>query len=478
MTIQAIPKRFKFARGATLLFFVLSIIFLVYTFYRSELVYSGQWHEKYLKYYLFSLAGLFFWSLVLKLKDEIKLNITMATTSMILMIYLVEVILSYKISFKYYDTRTGYEVYTDLRKEKIDAVPAIKGQFFWKSNGLRGSDPLFPLGGVSKKTTVFCNENGKYAIYQSDRFGFNNPDSVWDSLKTESVLVGDSFTHGACVEPGEDIAGQIRLKTGQNAINLGIAGNGPLMAMAALKEYAEFKKPKNVLWLYYEGNDLRDLQNEKITPLLMNYLQPKFTQHLIQRQVEIDKKLEKYIKSELAKIQNSSSDTTASEVFELHGLGHRLLNMTRILRLFHIRVRLGLDKQDHIKPRPFEYIDPLFTAILRQAKEISHSWGGQLYFIYLPHRARYLKPMKDHETYYNRLDVIDIASSLDIPIVDIHKEVFAKQEYPLSLYSLVNNMGAHYNNIGYSAVAEAIVSKVRKSTTESNNSMLDQVIAK
>jgi hypothetical protein len=39
-------------------------------------------------------------------------------------------------------------------------------------------------------------------------------------------------------------------------------------------------------------------------------------------------------------------------------------------------------------------------------------------------------------------------------------------------------MGAHYNNVGYSAVAEAIISKVRKSTTESNNSMLDHVIAK
>ncbi len=66
---------------------------------------------------------------------------------------------------------------------------------------------------VSNKTTVFCNETGQYTIYPSDRFGFNNPDTEWSSPKVEWVLVGDSFTHGACVRPGEDIGGQIRLIT-------------------------------------------------------------------------------------------------------------------------------------------------------------------------------------------------------------------------------------------------------------------------
>jgi hypothetical protein len=72
--------------------------------------------------------------------------------------------------------------------------------------------------------------------------------------------------------------------------------------------------------------------------------------------------------------------------------------------------------------------------------------------------------------------VIDIASSLDIPVVDIHEEVFANQPNPLSLYAL---MGApHFNNIGYSEVAKAIVLRVRKSTTERNNPMINYIIAK
>ena len=35
---------------------------------------------------------------------------------------------------------------------------------------------------TSNSETIFCNENG-YFIYQSDRYGFNNPDDQWDQKK-------------------------------------------------------------------------------------------------------------------------------------------------------------------------------------------------------------------------------------------------------------------------------------------------------
>ena len=33
-------------------------------------------------------------------------------------------------------------------------------------------------------------------IFQTDRYGFNNPDYEWDSKYTDYMLVGDSFTKG------------------------------------------------------------------------------------------------------------------------------------------------------------------------------------------------------------------------------------------------------------------------------------------
>ncbi len=76
-------------------------------------------------------------------------------------------------------------------------------------------------------------------------------------------LIGDSFTQGSCVLPGEDFASQIRILTKQSAISLGMSGNGPLIELASLKEYGLQKKPQIVLWFYFERNDLEDLRNEK-----------------------------------------------------------------------------------------------------------------------------------------------------------------------------------------------------------------------
>ena len=50
--------------------------------------------------------------------------------------------------------------------------------------------------------------------------------------------------------------------------------------------------------------------------------------------------------------------------------------------------------------------------------------------------------------------VMQTATELDIPIINIHKEVFAPHPDPLSLFSL--RMNGHYNAEGYRLVAEAI----------------------
>ena len=41
------------------------------------------------------------------------------------------------------------------------------------------------LDGDSLANTITVNENGYYFIYKSDRYGFNNPDKVWDSKEID-----------------------------------------------------------------------------------------------------------------------------------------------------------------------------------------------------------------------------------------------------------------------------------------------------
>jgi len=55
--------------------------------------------------------------------------------------------------------------------------------------------------------------------------------------------------------------------------------------------------------------------------------------------------------------------------------------------------------------------------------------------------------------------VLDVVKSLNIPVIDIHNEVFKNHPDPLSLFPF--RQMVHYNAEGYSEVAKAIVHGVR-----------------
>ena len=205
----------------------------------------------------------------------------------------------YKINTgKNYDRRTSFQIYNDLKKEDPNIVVSIGPGYFI----LDYTTNYLPLSGISNRKTIFCNEGGYYAIYQSDRYGFNNPDEEWDKDDIEFLLVGDSYTHSACVNEPDTIGGNLRkLNNNKNAVlNLGQSGNGPLIEYATLREYLPFKNVKRVLWIYYEDTDLDELNNELNNQILVNYLKDKnFTQNLISRKQEIKKLLLKKLDEEI-----------------------------------------------------------------------------------------------------------------------------------------------------------------------------------
>ena len=42
-------------------------------------------------------------------------------------------------------------------------------------------------------------KNGYYAIDQSDRYGFNNEDYLWELDQIDIIILGDSYAYGECV---------------------------------------------------------------------------------------------------------------------------------------------------------------------------------------------------------------------------------------------------------------------------------------
>ena len=257
-------------------------------------------------------------------------------------------------------------------------------------------------------------------------------------------MVGDSFAQGSCVQPGEDMASQIRSLTNLPAISLGMAANGPLIELATLKEYIVKKNPQIVLWLYFERNDLDDLKIEKSNKILLNYLKNNFSQNLISKQFMIDKKLLEQIEySERILLNPDYLKKKHTEKF---------LSFKKIVRLQIIRDKMALD-------RGLDFgIDPLFKTIMLNAKDFISKFDGQLYFIYLPDKERYTNQNLNEDVYLKKMQVLKLINDINIPIIDIHKKFFTKQNDPLQYFA--HRIYGHYSPKGYNEISKVILKEI------------------
>jgi hypothetical protein len=220
----------------SILFLSFSLLLLVYVFYRSEIHSSGNKHDVYLRYYVISFI-LFFLSIVsFFIKKDIKIKVLAVLLSTFFGLYLVEGYFLFEtIKSKKnarLQTKSKLQIYQDLKKNDPNSVVSIVPSLLKIDN-----KTIFTLSGISNRKTLHCNENEYYSIYQSDRYGFNNPDSEWDKEQISLLLVGGSFAHGDCVNEPDTIGGNLRknIKSG-GVLNLGQRGNGPLIEYATLRE--------------------------------------------------------------------------------------------------------------------------------------------------------------------------------------------------------------------------------------------------
>jgi hypothetical protein len=442
----------------SILFLGFSLLLLSYVIYRSEFYHSGSKSDYYLKYYIFSISLVVLGIISFFLKEEFKIKTTMVFVSVILGLYLIEIYFfidsrQFRIwrSGIDYDFRAEIEFYIDKKNEIKNLSTITPPQNFIKKD----NQIIFPLSGISNKKTILCNEHGYFPIYDSDRYGFNNPDSEWDKEEIEYLLTGDSFAHGYCVNTPNSIAGNLRkFSNGKGTITLGQIGNGPLIEYASLREYLPLIKTKRMLWLYYEGDDVlgnhfQGLKQELKNKTLLKYLEdPSFSQNLHLRQDEIDL----IVKQELDKQEKSHDSGRTYENFKY--------SLSKFIKLFSLRrfinstIKIFLGKTLNT----VQTINPEFKKIIKQAKNFSDQNNAEFYFIYLPETARFRMRSKNIENFNDYKKVINYVSSLNIPIIDVHKEIFQKHKDPLSLYPWRSDV--HYTVEGYKLVSELIKKKI------------------
>jgi hypothetical protein len=270
-----------------------------------------------------------------------------------------------------YDTRTNMDVLEDLRDSGVEAYPNVLPVSFVVSNGLTSDkDRIYPLGTISNSTTILNKESGFYPIIETDEHGFNNPKGLYNKNKIDIILTGDSFTEGYSVHSNETISAVLR-QLDFNVISVGKGGNGSLIELAALKEYAEPLKAKIVLWLYWV-NDLVDLEREMKSSILKKYLnEDDYSQNLISRQEEIDGVLINYVQVEWEKKKNKEKEIVENNTNWTTNINEVIHNnrIIKILKLYNLRIKINL------RPKPIPI--PIFRDILQKSKQIVSNWNGK-----------------------------------------------------------------------------------------------------
>jgi len=436
-----------------------SVLVLIYSIAKSSGWVTDPWEAGINRFHIVAMLGMLFFGATLFLRETWKINFALITVSTGLAIYLAEIIVfvtlpaggNMALLARHagipYDGRTKYQVIKDMRARGVDAVPAVSPNLFLATDGLNaGSQKLYPLGGIANKTTVLCNESGEHVIYQSDEHGFNNQRGLHKKKNIDVALIGDSYVHGMCVTPGEDVAGRLRSE-GLRAISLGMRGSGPLIELAILSEYALPLKPRVVLWFYFE-NDLRDLAEEQSSALLGRYMDRDFSQRLRDRQDEIDRVLVRQVRQWETAITDRGGEAT-----EEAGVFTGWKAVEKMFKLYHLRARLGIDRPSPYHGAP----SPLFREILLSAHARIREAGGRMYFVFLPEWYQYAKTGR--QEFVGRDEVLSVIRGLSIPMVDFD-QVLGSHSDPLSLFPF--RRAAHYTSDGYRLLEEQIVMRLKK----------------
>jgi len=464
--------------------FIISLLVLFYTLYRSEIIWDGVQRYYYSKYYFLSITLAVLSFITYKLSYKLKSYLVILILTSISVLYLSELylIITNELNFytnekfqkeqlsieknknykrekkinkyelylsttgKNYDRRSNYEIYNDLKKINPLVSMVVPPSLYLEGDKIDRTinKKLFPLSGKSNSMTIFCNENGYFSIFKSDRYGFNNPDYIWDK-EINYILIGDSFVHGACVNRPNDIASKLRDITNENVLNLGYSGNGPLIQYATIKEYFK-KETKHLVWFFYERNDLGELENEKTSSILSNYIKDNnFNQNLVDKQNIINELSDNFIiiEEEKIKMNNSqnkkiSNESKDKQIKKKRVADFQNLLTIKFLKIYHLRKLLL--KGDEID----------FEKIISSVKDFSIQNNTKLYFVYLPEYRRYSQKSFDNNRY---VKIKKLIKKLNINFIDIHQE-FSKSGDPLQFFPF--RVGGHYNIKGYELIANKL----------------------
>ena len=341
-----------------------------------------------------------------------------------------------------FDTRSRYHFVSDLRDEGQAVYPYVFPSNFLRRPLTVDGKSRFPLSGISRVDTAYCNEGGEYLVYRSDERGFNNPPGLWDGDRLDVVFAGDSYTHGACVRPGEAFADVVRTRF-PRTLNLGSGGNGPLMELASIREHLRDRRFSHLVWTFC-GNDLGNLDREFQQPILRRYLDDhRFFQDIAGQQPELDRRMAELVDGQIDRygLLFSVRDFFVQCFPNMIGL---------VGRVFRSR-------EGAADPEAREQRLVRFEQVMREAKRFTEQQGARLLFLFIPTFFVDFGEQTLIDATENRERVLGIVEDLGLEAVDL-TDPLQSRGGPEAIYH--HGFPGHFDAAGYAVIAEQVLQRI------------------
>ncbi len=369
-------------------------------------------------------------------RRDVRLTIGIVATSLLSGLFLFEIFLTFRNVPKTLGMLGVTDEGVDITRFKENVPPAYTVKALNRALNTQTLSEAV-LGVLPEKDVFLCARNGQPLSYRADRFGFRNPDQLWDS-DLDVLLIGDSFTEGICLAEGDDLAGQLRRRY-PNTLNTGTRGAGPLLELATLGRFGPEFRPKVTVMVFFSGNDWENISKEVKYPWLMEIFDPDpdFGPTAVPSQIN-----EK--STEAVHGWWNDFDLTFSALLK------RRRFVRNFLALQHTASVLGL----HYPKGSLE--QPVFDDVLSRSSQIVSEWDGKLIMVYVPPVDRFVGALPQGIAYNHlRSMVLNSAMRNGVDVVDL-TTVFEATDNPKLQYA----PDGHFSEAGASLAAMAIANKV------------------
>jgi len=311
----------------------------------------------------------------------------------------------------------------------------------------------YPVGTLPHAPTYYCNEGYGLVTYKSDRFGLRNNDKKWDAIQNKGAtfFVGDSFTHGACVNNEFVFTELFSSELDHNTLNLGTGGNGPYEYLALLRNVVKpiissIKGKEFLVVLVFYSNDNVEF-DKTINSHLSNAqpvagVAPNGSTHVSEEYLSI-----------LGETIEKNYSTNSKDILEKLKSNHNKKKgksygsfVHNVLTLHPLKVRL-IQLLNSNKP------DPSISAIKELGATCNSSTSCTPYVVYIPN-SDYWRPNNASNAYKSLLE--KSSTDLSINFLDSSSVINPqdKKNY--------GPIGPHLSKLGNKKVADFVASKVKQ----------------